>query len=253
MIGYFRAFYKTVSLFFLLFGYVLYNAFKALVFGHDYTWTLRTRRKFARFLLWFLNVEFEQKGTAPQGAYIFIGNHRSYMDPVLAHQDMMALPVAKAEIGDWPIIGWGVKISGVLLVKRENKGSRKQTRQNIVTTIRDGHSVLVYPEGTSHARPTTLDFKPGTFRIAVENKIPIVPVAVEFKDPADAFINDDQFVAHFFNSFRKPKMYAKVRFGEPILSDDAEALIRQTKDWIDRQLLEVRKEFGMSLSDETMV
>ena len=248
MIGHLRAFYKTASLFFLLFGYVLYNALKALLFGHDYSWTLRTRRKFARFLLWFLNVEFEQQGTAPQGAYIFIGNHRSYMDPVLAHQDMMALPVAKAEIGNWPIIGWGVKISGVLLVKRENKGSRKKTRQNIVTTIEAGHSVLVYPEGTSHDRPTTIDFKPGTFRIAAENKIPIVPVAVEFKDPTDAFINDDQFVSHFFNSFRKPKMYAKVRFGEPIHSKDADELLRLAKDWIDRELVEMRREFGMSLT-----
>lgn len=244
MMGHARAIFRTISMFLLLSGFVIYNMLRALFFGHDYTWTLLTRRKFSKLLLWYLNVDYQQIGKAPEGTFIYIGNHRSYLDPVLAHTDMLALPVAKAEVGHWPIIGYGVKVSGVLLVQRENKNSRHQTRKNIVTTIQDGHSVLVYPEGTTHTKPTTIDFKPGTFKIAASNKIPIVPVAVEFEDLNDAFVNDDTFVPHFYQSFKKRTMKAQVRFGEPILLEDDEALLEQTKAWIDAQMIEMRQAFN---------
>ncbi|MFQ5446551.1 MAG: lysophospholipid acyltransferase family protein [Saprospiraceae bacterium] len=88
--------------------------------GFDIEWALRIRQGWVRKVLRVLGVEVEMTGQPPEGPVVFIGNHRSYLDPVVALRDVMALPVAKAEVASWPLIGYGAKISGILYVKRES-------------------------------------------------------------------------------------------------------------------------------------
>ena len=141
---------------------------------------LRQRQQFCHALIPMLGIEVRKKGRADHKNVLFISNHRSYIDPFVQTLHITALAIAKEEVRSWPIIGFGVKITGTYFVKREEKSSRKAAREGIAKTIKNGHSILVYPEGTTSDLPKTLPFKPRTFQMAAENKVKIVPIAIEF-------------------------------------------------------------------------
>ena len=61
------------------------------------------------------------------GPAIFVQNHKSYFDPVTALKLVKAMPVSKAEVSTWPLIGFMADYTGVLFVKREDKQSRADT------------------------------------------------------------------------------------------------------------------------------
>jgi lyso-ornithine lipid O-acyltransferase len=103
--------------------------------------------------------------------------------------------------------------------------------------LKSGQSVLVYPEGTTAAVGTTLPFKIGTFAIAAEENIPIVPIALEYADSSAAFVDDDLFLPHFLRVFSKKYTFIKIHFFEPIENDTAENLAKKTQELIDNQLI----------------
>ena len=78
---------------------------------------------------------------ANEGGGLLVSNHRSYLDPVVLLRDILAVAVAKKEVQDWPIIGYGARISGAIFVDRSNKESRRETREAIGEAIRDGYFI----------------------------------------------------------------------------------------------------------------
>ena len=69
-------------------------------FKKNLTWTLRQRQRIARHLVGLLGVKIHQSGTPIDGNFLFIGNHRSYADPIMAAVSVAFLPVAKAEVAN---------------------------------------------------------------------------------------------------------------------------------------------------------
>lgn len=207
-----------------------------MIKGHDLDWALNERKHLAKNLLKTLKINLKVKGNVPEGNYILMANHRSYLDPVLMHSQCIFLPLAKAEVSKWPIIGYGAKITGVMFVKRESQKSRRQTRKAIAVCLKDGHSVCIYPEGTTHTKPHTIEFRKGTFKIAAENGYPIIPVALDYSDMEVAFVGNDNFIPHLFRLCHKQYVDAIVSFGPPIMANDPEALLTETKRWIDNEL-----------------
>lgn len=211
--------------------------------GFDMEWALPARQKWIHRALRILGVEVEISGTPPKGPCIFTGNHRSYLDPVIVLRDVRAIPVAKSEVASWPLIGYGGRVSGIMYVKRESKRSRAATIEAMRQVLRGGHSVLVYPEGTTHILPTTMPLQTGAFRLAVEEGLPIVPMAIEYGTVEDAWYGDDTFVPHFLRCFGKKKTFVKMRYGQPISGSDAQVLARQARLWLDENMVQMRQEF----------
>lgn len=217
----------------------------ASVFTENYLRiALRWRRKWANRSLWMLGVRIERSGAVPgpkDGPYIFIGNHRSYIDPIALLTDVEALPVAKAEVSAWPLIGYAARVTGILYVKRESKRSRADTLGAMEEYLKKGYSVLVYPEGTTITDPKTLPFKRGAFRLAAKTGVPIVPTAIEYHDLGDAWVGDDTFIPHFMRCFGKSRTRLLLRYGQPIQGEDAKELLHKCQSWIDEQILEIRR------------
>ena len=155
--------------------------------------------------------------------------------------------MAKAEIRSWPIIGYGTSVAGVYHVKREDKESRAKARAEMAKTIKNGNSILVYPEGTTTDLPHTLPFKPRTFQIAAEHQVNIIPIALEYQDPKDAWIGDDTFIRHFFQTFAKKEIVCAVHYGPPMWDKDGDVLRQKVQDWVNAELVEMRKEWGLPL------
>jgi 1-acyl-sn-glycerol-3-phosphate acyltransferase len=180
---------------------------------------------------------------------LLLPNHRSYIDGVVTCAHFFSSYVMKAEVGKWPLIGWGTKVTGTILVNRSNRDSRKETREKVKERLAAGYSVVVFPEGTTYEGPGCLELKPGMFQVAAEGNIPIVPVAIEYEHTNDAWVGDDTFIPHFFRCFSKPVTRVKMRMGEVLISNNAEQLQQQTYQWLNENLVEMKKEFIVQVPD----
>jgi 1-acyl-sn-glycerol-3-phosphate acyltransferase len=124
-------------------------------------------------------VTVEGRENIPPGVCLFAANHTSNAD---APAIVGAIPRRIAILGrkslfDIPIIGYAFNLAKFVPVDRENREAALASVQQAVKHIREGYSFLVYPEGTRSADGRLRRFKKGSFAIAIEAGIPVVPVA----------------------------------------------------------------------------
>ncbi len=213
--------------------------------GEDMHWSLRLRQRWTRrYLLPTLGVRLHIEGKLPTGPCLVVGNHRSYIDPALISTEVLGFPLSKAEVAHWPLVGRAVRQTGVLLVQRENTQSRKNALAAIAAKLREGYPVILFPEGTTHADAQTRDLRPGAFKTAIVEGVPIVPVALDYRDAGAYWVGNDTFLPHFVRCFGKRHNDAIVHFGPPIQTTNAEEAIANTRAWIDEHLQRIRQNFS---------
>lgn len=112
-------------------------------------------------------------------SFVYIANHVSWYDiPAL----LETLPnfgfVAKRELEKIPLFGPAARAVGVIYIDRENRKAAFGAYDDASKRIRDGASVVVYPEGTRGATYSLRTFKKGPFVLAIQAGVPIVPVVL---------------------------------------------------------------------------
>jgi 1-acyl-sn-glycerol-3-phosphate acyltransferase len=116
----------------------------------------------------------------PARTYIFVSNHQSIYDiPVIfANLPYQLRIIAKESLGSFPFLGWHLRRSGHLLVDR-----KRPDRAGILgrwrALVKEGLSLIIFPEGTRSADGRLAPFKAGSLLLAIEAKLPIVPVSVD--------------------------------------------------------------------------
>jgi 1-acyl-sn-glycerol-3-phosphate acyltransferase len=109
---------------------------------------------------------------------VYVSNHQSIYDiPVLFATVPAQLRIlAKAMLGRIPFLGWHLRRAGHVLVDRAHPGPSVMRRME--TLVRDGASLIVFPEGTRSVDGQVGRFKAGAFAIAIDRQLPIVPITV---------------------------------------------------------------------------
>ena len=110
---------------------------------------------------------------------VFVSNHQSAID-ILAHT--LILPsnahfVAKKELLWIPVFGWGARVVGTIFIDRK-KGARENSLKAVADQLKNGNSVILYPEGTRSSDAKLKEFKRGAAVMAIEAKVPIVPMTI---------------------------------------------------------------------------
>ena len=196
-------------------------------------------QRWARGAVRSLGVEVDCLGAPPVGRVLIVANHRSYMDiPVILSQ-LPCTFLAKAEIGGWPVFGGAARLLRAVFVHRTVPESRHAARLATGQLLARGLSVATFPEGTTTPGPGMGDFAYGLFSLAEKNGFPVVPVAISYVDPEDAWVDDDSFVGHFLRRFRRRRLHVRLAFG-PTLHADLDSDLREAaQGWIRAQLAEL--------------
>ena len=115
----------------------------------------------------------------PGTTYVFVSNHQSIYDiPVLFWTlDFELRILAKASLGSFPFLGWHLARTGHVLVDRKNPGA--DLFRQVRGLMQAGYSLIVFPEGTRSLDGSLSRFRAGTFMMAIESGLPVVPVAVD--------------------------------------------------------------------------
>ncbi len=120
----------------------------------------------------------------PQQTYVFVSNHRSYLDTatLFCYTGRRIGVLAKKELLKVPILGYGMGYVNVMAIDRRSRESALQTVQAATARLRSGVSFGVFAEGTRALPGQFLPFKKGAFYMAIEAGVPIVPVAMKNTD-----------------------------------------------------------------------
>lgn len=181
--------------------YILFAGFFALIFPLHWI-LLQFNKKWTHNLSHRLNMLWGYVITYPAGVwitteghqqldskriYIFAPNHSSYLDIPICNVSIWNTFrfIGKAELNSTPLFGYMFKRLHIPV----NRGSVTESFKSFLYAkqkLKDGTSVLVFPEGTipDKTKVTLLKFKDGAFRMAIENKVPIVPVTIIGADRA---------------------------------------------------------------------
>jgi 1-acyl-sn-glycerol-3-phosphate acyltransferase len=138
-------------------------------------------RMWAKLILVTTGIRVDVQGLDKLTArtYVFVSNHQSHYDTavlfaVLPYQLRI---IAKESLGHFPFLGWHLRRTGHLLVDRQRPDraaifgwAGRLTSQRL--------SLIVYPEGTRSADGKVGRFKAGSFHIALEAGLPVVPLSL---------------------------------------------------------------------------
>src|SRR3954466_4352527 len=144
-------------------------------FGH------RCARAWSRLILFTTGVRVRVEGLErldPARSYIFAANHQSIYDiPILfASLPYQLRIIAKESLGRIPFMGWHLSRTGHVLVDRSKPGAGVVKKMGRL--VREGHSLIVFPEGTRSTDGSVGRFKGGSFVIALQAGLPVVPIRV---------------------------------------------------------------------------
>lgn len=113
---------------------------------------------------------------------LFVSNHQSDFDIAIF---LAMLPekkegfVAKVELEKIPFLSaWMKRIHCIFLDRNDIKQSAKTILEGI-RLLKNGHSMVVFPEGTRSKGEQMGEFKAGSFKLATKAKVPIIPVTID--------------------------------------------------------------------------
>jgi 1-acyl-sn-glycerol-3-phosphate acyltransferase len=134
-------------------------------------------------LLKITNVQVSVLGTeyiSTERPQIFMSNHQSDFDIfiVLAYLPVQFRWLAKKELFRIPVFGKAMKNAGYIEIDRQNHERAMQNLAEASRKIREGKSVMSFPEGTRSVDGTIKAFKKGMFHLALEAGVPIVPITI---------------------------------------------------------------------------
>jgi 1-acyl-sn-glycerol-3-phosphate acyltransferase len=165
--------------------------------------TLRLRRRVARLcariLFACIGIPLRLEGgenLRSEGPKIVAPNHQSYLDGLVL---TALLPpdfayVVKRELEKSFIARVFLRRLGTLFVERFDAAQSAGETRKVLEAIQAGQSLVVFPEGTFQRYPGLLPFRMGTFAVAVDAGVPVVPVAIQ--GTRSLLRGDDRLLRH---------------------------------------------------------
>jgi 1-acyl-sn-glycerol-3-phosphate acyltransferase len=114
------------------------------------------------------------------GPYIFMANHQGIYDifALLGHLPFQFKWLAKKELFSIPFFGWTMAAAGYIPIDREGTRETVRAMNEAAEKIRNGMSVVIFPEGSRSPDGSIQSFKKGGFTLAIKSQVPIIPVAI---------------------------------------------------------------------------
>lgn len=140
-------------------------------------------RWWGRFFCYLLFIKVKITGIEkldPKKSYVIAANHQSIYDIFVVYGwlPMIFKWVMKAELRRIPLVGKACESAGHIFINRKNPVSAKKSLDRAEAQLRNGVSVVVFPEGTRTYTGQMGKFKKGAFRMAADLQLPIVPVTL---------------------------------------------------------------------------
>ena len=112
--------------------------------------------------------------------YVMVCNHQSLADILLLFRLHVHYKwVSKAENFRIPFIGWNMRLNRYIRIERGKLRGNLQMMRDAEKALREGNSIMIFPEGTRSIDGNVGQFKDGAFELAKRTATPILPLVVD--------------------------------------------------------------------------
>jgi len=114
-------------------------------------------------------------------SYIYMANHQSMFDilALFGYLPVQFRWLAKKELFHIPLFGHAMARVGYISIDRSNRKEAFKSLDIAAEKIRNGVSVVIFPEGTRSREFKVNQFKKGGFVLAVDAQVPIIPILID--------------------------------------------------------------------------
>jgi 1-acyl-sn-glycerol-3-phosphate acyltransferase len=187
----------------------------------------RLTRRWSRRVLSLCRVEVEQLPGAPALTHaMIVANHVSWLDIFVINSLYPCRFVAKAEIREWPLLGWFAGRAGTVFIARGNRRDLRHIFKGLVDVLRQGQRVAFFPEGTTSRQGTLLPFHPNLFEAAIDAGEAVQPYAIAYVDARGQhhgsvdYVGETTFVRSFFHILEGEPVRAQLSCLAPIVTEN---------------------------------
>lgn len=177
-----------------------------------------------------LGIPFSSQGELMRQRGAVVANHSSWLDIFALNARKRIYFVSKAEVANWPGIGWLAKATGTVFIKRDPKEARQQ-KDLFEARLLAGHKLLFFPEGTSTDAVRVLPFKPTLFAAfftpELKDKLHVQPVTVMYHAPKGedsrfyGWWGDMDFATHLLKTLsQSPQGRVELVYHDPVAVRD---------------------------------
>jgi 1-acyl-sn-glycerol-3-phosphate acyltransferase len=114
-------------------------------------------------------------------ARLVVANHRSPLDIPLLLRQFGGVVLSRDDLADWPVLGPAARSAETIFVDRKDTMSGVAAARAIRNRLEHGRTVIVFPEGTTHAGDEVHTFFEGAFAAARGLRVEIVPVGIAYQ------------------------------------------------------------------------
>ncbi len=183
-------------------------------------------RFYNRTLCWLIGIRIQVVGDqARGGSVLFLSNHTSWLDILVLGGTIEAAFVAKAEVGEWPLVRTIARLGRTVFVSRK-RGTTGREADAIRARLAGGDSLILFPEGTSNDGTRTLPFRSAFLGAAAGARL-VQPVsnvydrlgglpACRRDRPLFAWYGDMEIGSHFWRIARRAGARATVLLHDPV-------------------------------------
>ena len=174
-----------------------------------------------------------------KGATLFAANHISWVDIlVLGGHIPNASFIAKSEVAGWGLLGTLCALHKTEFVNRSRRTDSARQRDTLAERVKQGHSLILFPEGTNTSGMRVAPFKSALFSVAERAaadsglSLYVQPITLAYTEvngmplvrsqkPWVAWLGDVELFAHLRQLLSRAKIVVTVEFLQPITLQEA--------------------------------
>ncbi|HXG28584.1 MAG TPA: lysophospholipid acyltransferase family protein [Nevskiales bacterium] len=196
-----------------------------------------------RLFLPAIGVHVLERGRLAARPALLAANHVSWLDIAALGTRLGGGFVSKAEVATWPLIGWFATGTGTVYLSR-GAHQTQHTHAALRQRLRNGYSIAVFPEGTTTAHRLPHLFHSRLFAAAIDDGVPVQPVAIHYPPPRDddrheqhpvaPYIDAVSFLEHLLGVMANPRLTVEITYCQPIpaAGRDRRRLAEETREAI---------------------
>jgi 1-acyl-sn-glycerol-3-phosphate acyltransferase len=209
--------------------------------------------KWARGLLRLFSIEVVIDGVVPtptQGngrGRLVVANHRSAIDIGVMLSTFGGAMLSRADLASWPVLGVAARAVGTVFVDRASAKSGAATIRALQKLFEEGHTINLFPEGTTFDGDEVRPFHGGAFVSAVRAEAEILPVGIAYPSASGAAFVGETFPAHLARMSKSDRTRMVVSIGTPFVarkSDRATDLTKRAHDEVQALVHRARERCG---------
>ncbi len=192
-LGWARVILRIIPFFVVTYGglllLLLARAIEAPICGKARPVTPHITQGVCRAVLRIIGLRLDMRGISMRARGAVVANHASWLDIFVLNACDRVYFVSKAEVANWPGIGWLARATGTVFIARDPAEAKAQ-QALFEERLRAGHRLLFFPEGTSTDSLRVLPFKSTLFAAffthGMEHVMQIQPVSLRYVAPEGA-------------------------------------------------------------------